>query len=220
MTLRGPLFLHEEILLLALRDEKGTIDFGSQYALAVGGGLLAELLVRRRVELVSVRKKRFVQLLDAKPIGEPLLDEALGRVAEARRRGTVATWVSRFGGMRGLRDRLATRLCQRGILRAEEKEILLFFKRRSYPAVNPEPEREVVERLRAAVFTDAAVEARTIVLLSLANSARLLPIVFEKAALKARRDRIRMLVSQEELGDAVKGAIEAAEAAMVVIMTG
>ena len=119
-----------------------------------------------------------------------------------------------------MRDRLATRLCQRGILRAEEKEILLFFKRRSYPAVNPEPEREVVRRLHDAVFTDAAVDARTIVLLSLANSARLLPIVFEKSALKARRDRVRMLVSQEELGDAVKGAIEAAEAAMVVITTG
>lgn len=220
MTLHGALFLHEEILLLALRDEKGTIDFGSQYALAVGGALLAELLVRRRVGLISAGKKRFVQLLDATPVGEPLLDEAVRRVAEARRRGTVSAWVSRFGGMRGLRDRLAARLCQRGILRAEEKDVLLFFKRRSYPAVNPEPERDVVQRLHDAIFTDGAVEARTVVLLSLADSARLLPIVFAKDALKARRDRIATLVKQEELGDAVRSAIEAAETTMIIITTG
>lgn len=220
MASHASLFLHEEILLLALHDEKGTIGMGSTYAFAVGGALLAELFVRRRIEMTGTGKKRYVQLLDPTPVGERLLDESLSRIAAAKRRGTLATWVSRFAGSRQLRNRLADGLCRRGILRAEEKDVLLFFKRRTYPALDPEPEHELVQRLWDAIFTDADADARTIVLLSLANSARLLPMAFDKNALKARRERIEALVAQEELGGAVKGAIEAAQVAMMVAVTG
>lgn len=220
MASHASLFLHEEILLLALHDEKGTIGMGSTYAFAVGGALLAELFVHRRIEITGTGKQRYVQLLDPTPIGEHLLDESLSRIAAARRRGTLATWVSRFAGSRHLRDRLADGLCRRGILRAEEKDVLLFFKRRTYPALDPEPEHELVQRLWEAIFTDADVDARTIVLLSLASRARLLSMAFDKSSLKARRERIEALVEQEELGDAVKAAIEAAQVAMMLATTG
>ncbi len=215
----SPLFLHEEILLLALHDEKGTISHGGFYAYAIGGAILAELIVRRRVELIGPPKKRLVQLLDPKPIGEPLLDECLERVATAKRRGSPSTWVMRFAGARGLRKRMAERLCQRGILREQEKGVLLLFKRRVYPALDPKPEREIVQRLESAIFGDAPVDARTVVLLSLANSAKVLPIVFGKKAIKGRRDRIESLVSEETLGKAVKDAIETAVATMVIVTT-
>lgn len=220
MALQPSLFLHEEILLLALHDEKGTIGFGSTYAYAVGGAILAELLVRGRIEMTGTGKKRYVQLLDPTPIGEPLLDESLSRIAAAKRRGTLATWVSRFAGSRQLQHRLADGLCRRGILRAEEKEVLLFFKRRIYPALDPKPEQEVIDRLEEAIFTAAAVDPRTTVLLSLANSAQLLPLVFDKKALKARRERIEALATHEELGSAVQGAIEAVQVAMMVATMG
>ena len=216
MATRKTLHLHEEILLLALHDDKGTIEVGSMYAYAVGGALLAELVVRGRVELTGPEKKRMVELVDRKPIGAPLLDESLTRIANAKRRASVGTWVSRLAGSKKLRDRLADGLCQRGILRAEEKEVLLVFKRRTYPALDPEPESDIVERLRSTIFTDADVDARTVVLLSLAEAAGLLHMVFDKKALKARRERIRALVEQETLGKAVTSAIEAVQAAMMV----
>ena len=40
MAVHDTLFLHEELLLLALRDDKGTISAGSTYAYAVAGALL------------------------------------------------------------------------------------------------------------------------------------------------------------------------------------
>lgn len=216
MAVRHKLFLHEEILLLALHDEKGTIDLGSPYAYAVGGALLAELTVRGRVQLTGSEKKPMVDLVDRKPVGEPLLDEALERIAKARRRGSVSTWVSRLAGAKKLRDRLADGLVRCGILRSEDREVLVFFKRKTYPALNPEPERQIVERLRAAIFTDEDPDARTIVLLSLASAAGLLNMVFDKKALKERRDRIKALVEKEGLGKAVKSVIEAIQAAMVI----
>ena len=47
MSANHSLFLHEEILLLALRDEEGTIA-GAMYQYAIGGALLAELLLQTR----------------------------------------------------------------------------------------------------------------------------------------------------------------------------
>lgn len=214
------LFLHEEVLLLALEDRKGTIDFGSPYAYAIGGALLAELLVRGRIEVTGSGRKRLVQVLDGTPVGEALLDESLGRIAGAKRRGSLMTWVARLAGSRKLRDRLAEGLCRRGILRAEEKEVLFFFKRRMYPALDPGPERDVVGRLRQAILTDMDVDDRTVVLLALANSARLLPMVCDKKELKRREDRIEALVRQDVFGTAVKSAIETAEVAAALIIVG
>ena len=44
MNDRPELRLHEEVLLLALKDDKGT-PYAAQYGLALGGAVLAELLL-------------------------------------------------------------------------------------------------------------------------------------------------------------------------------
>ena len=61
MTRRSNLFLYEEIMLLALRDEKGTIASGAMYQHAIGGAVLAELLMTGRLTVDESRKnkKRF-----------------------------------------------------------------------------------------------------------------------------------------------------------------
>lgn len=213
------MFLHEELLLLALRDEEGTIQAGSFYAYAIAGALLAELVVRGRIRMTGPEKKRMVELVDSKLIGEPLLDESLARIASAKRRGSAVTWVGKLAASRKLKDRLADGLCRRGILRAEDRDVLLFFKRRVYPTLDPGPEREIVERLRKAIFEDGEVEARTIVLLSLADRAGLLKFHFGKKEIKSRRARIDALAESELAGKAVASAVEAMQVAMMVIIT-
>lgn len=211
------LFLHEEILLLALRDEEGTVQTGSLYAYAVAGAFLAELIVRRRIELVQDGKNRRVRVIDPEPVGDAILDDVLTAMVDSRRERTAVDWVNRLAGEKDLRDRLTAGLCASGILREEEKDVLLFFKRRVYPMIDPEPEREVVDRLSAAIFTDGAVEARTIVLLSLADRTRLLPMVFDEADLEGCRSRIEKLIAGEALGQVLASAIEAIDIAMMII---
>lgn len=218
MSTRSELFLHEEILLLALHDEKGTIAMDSNYTYAVAGALIAELIVRRRIEVVS-GKKRFVQVVSPTPVGEPLLDEALARIAGAKRRAVISTWVSRLAGTRKQRDRIAEGLRRRGILRFEEREVLLVFSRKTWPVVDPEPERRIVERLRSAIFDGQTPDARTTVLLSLTDRAGILSRVFDRKALKERKRRIAELVADESIGADVKQAIEAAQAVAIMIST-
>jgi golgi phosphoprotein 3 len=212
------LFLYEEILLLALKDEEGTIAPGAMYQYAVGGAILAELLLAGRVGIVEQkRKKKLVEVTDSTPTGDDLLDECLARIGAAKRRSSPQAWVERFAQIKSLLHRVARQLCQQGILQMDEKKLLLLFTRKVYPEINPEPERRLIDRLSEAIFTDTSdVNYRTVVLLSLARSARILPVIFDKKLLKARKNRIDQVINGEVTGKAAKEAIEAMEAAVMV----
>ena len=215
--MQSNLFLHEEILLLALRDEEGTIASGTMYQYAIGAALLAELLLSKRIEVEQSGKKKLVNLVSSTLLGEPLIDECLEKISSAKRRAVLQTWVSRFAGVKNLKHRVARQLCKRGVLRADEDKVLLIFTRKIYPEVNPGPEKELIERLRYAIFTDAGdVEPRTVVLLSLANSTGLLKVVFDKKKLKGRKARIKQIVNGEITGKAATEAIQAMQAAVMV----
>ncbi len=215
--MQNTLFLHEEILLLALQDKEGTIAAGTMYQYAIGAALLAELLLSKRIEVEQSGKRKLVNLISPSPLDEPLIDECLEKVSSAKRRSVLQTWVSRFAGIKNLKHRVARQLCRRGILRADEDKVLLIFNRKIYPEVNPGPERELIERLKYAIFTDADdVNPRTVVLLSLANSTGILKVVFDKKELKGRKARIKQIVNGEITGKAATEAIQAMQAAVMV----
>ncbi len=215
--MQNTLFLHEEILLLALRDEEGTIASGTMYQYAIGAALLAELLLSKRVEVEQTGKRKLVNFVSTSPLGEPLIDQCLEKVINAKRRAVLQTWVSRFAGIKNLKHRVAQQLCRRGILRADEDKVMLLFTRKIYPEVNPGPERELIRRLEHAIFTDTRdIDPRTVVLLSLANSTGLLKVVFDKKKLKGRKARIKQIVDGEITGKAATEAIQAMQAAVMV----
>lgn len=213
-----PLYLHEEIMLLTLRDKEGTIASGTNYQYAIGGGVLAELLLRNRVTVdEEKKKKKFLRLMDSTPFGDPVIDECLQKVITAKKRAQLQAWVSRFAGIKNAKHRVAEKLCRRGILRAEEDKVLMIFSRKIYPEIDPEPEREIIDRLSDAIFTDTQdVDPRTVVLLSLAKSADILKVNFDKKKLKTRKKRIEQVVNGETTGKATKEAIAAMQAAVMV----
>lgn len=210
------LSLPEELLLLALHDEKGTTGIESTYQYAIGGAALAELLMRKRIQLDSSKKKS-VFVTSSKPLGDPLLDECLTKVQDAKKQAPAQTWVTRFASLKELKHRLAIQLCDRGILKTDKDKVLLLFSRRIYPEIDPGPEKEIIERLRHAIFTESdRLDPRTVVLVALADAASLLAMVFDKKDLKSRKDRIARIVNGEVTGQATKEAIEAVQAAVFV----
>lgn len=213
---RERLPLHEEVLLLALRDDEGTIAPGTMYQHALAGAIVAELMLRQRVTADEDDRKKRAQVIDRTPTGAPLLDECLAKMAADKPRG-LQHWVMKFSGIKNLKHRVAERLCDRGVLHEDEGTILLVFTRRIYPETDPRPEQEVVERLRRAIFTDQReVDPRTVVLLSLADAAGILKVVFDKKELKERKERIAQVVNGELMGKAAREAIQAVQAAIMV----
>lgn len=213
---RDRLPLHEEVLLLALRDEEGTIASGTMYQYAIAGAILSELMLQGRIAVDDSGRKKLATVLDPRPTGAPLLDECLDKVAASKPK-PLDHWVARFANIKNLKHRVAERLCDRGILHEDEGTILLLFTRRIYPETDSRPEQEIVERLRRAIFTDTRdIDPRTVVLVSLANSAGILKVSFDKKELKARQERLEQVINGDLVGKAAKDAIDAMQAAVMV----
>jgi hypothetical protein len=216
MDIPDRLPLHEEVLLLALRDEEGTVASGTMYQYAIAGAILSELMLQERIAVDESGRKKLAKVIDPRPTGAPLLDECLDKIAAAKPK-PLAHWVGRFTNIKNLKHRVAERLCDRGILHEEEGTILLLFTRRIYPETDPRPEQEIVERLRRAIFTDTRdIDPRTVVLVSLANSAGILKVSFDKKELKARKERLEQVINGDLVGKAATAAIEAMHAAVMV----
>ena len=223
---RHDLHLHEQLLLLVLRDRKGTVDYRAGfYNLAMGGAILAELALAGVIR-IEESKKAFVE---AAPVtGRPrdeIMAEALDRVRNSRRRRRASSWVSTFGGLKRLRHRTALGLCRRGILRTKESQILLVFRRKLYPTIDPGPERTLITRMRDAVMDDGDIEAGLGVVISLAHATGSLRIHFERQELKARKARLKAIGAGEnfvtgtehtsaDVRNATKAAVSAARAAV------
>ena len=204
-------------MLLALNDDKGTLAMGACWQQAVGGAILSELLLTGRLAVEKEKKKSFARVVDPTPLGDPVLDECLQMVRDRKKRHQLGPWVSRFANVKHLWKRVTAQLCRRGILREDEGRVLLLFKRKVYPEVDPAPERAIVARLRKAIFTSSHdLDPRTVVLVALAHHAGLLHGCFDKKRLKERKKRIETITSGDVAAAATKEAIEAVQAAVMV----
>ena len=211
------LFLHEEILLLSLKDKEGTAHSGAHHQHALSAAIVAELLLEERIRIVMDGKKQFVEVADRTALGDDVLDECLERIATAKRRAQVNRWVTTFAGVRHVRARVAGSLVERGILKAGQDKVLLIFTRKIYPERDPKPEREIVRRLRRAVFTPARdIDPRTAVLAAIAHATGILRHVFDKKRLKARKKRLQDLTEGSVVGEATKEVVQAMQAAVMV----
>ena len=214
MAVDRSLLLYQEILLLALRDDRGTAERGIWATQAVGAGVLADLVLAERVTLEG--KKALVTVLDDTPTADPVLDAALAQMAGAKRRANAQRWVGKLA-VKKVFHAAAERLCELGVLRIESQSVLLFFSQRVYPEIDPGPEREVVDRLREAIFTDRTdIDAPTSVLVSIASATELLKAHFPKKDLRARKKRIEIIKSGDAVGEAAAKVIQGIQAAVIV----
>jgi hypothetical protein len=185
------------------------------YGYAVGGGVLAELLLRERLAVEGEGRKAKVVVRSRQQTGEPLLDEALERVRVAKRLRSPAGWVQAFTSAKDLKVRIARGLARRGVLRSSEEDVLFFFTRKTWPTMDHGPERRIRERVEKAVTTDEDLDPRTIVLVTLAKSTGLLKTVVDGKTIKARKQRLERIAKGEVAGEAAHAAMEAVQAAVI-----
>lgn len=216
--------VHHELLLLALHDEKGTLAFGQMQHVGLAGAVFAELLLAERLAIVEETRRRrtkaFVEVADASRVGEGVMDAALANLAGAKRRASPKDTVGRIARIKGLRHDVGRELARKGVLRATEDQVLLVFKRRVYPTVDPGPERELVARVREALEGDGTPDDHTILLVALAHATSTLRAIYGRKELKALKPRVEELSARAGEGaEAAGAAIRAAQAAAVAATT-
>lgn len=213
--------LYHELLLLALADDSGKLAFGGMLMYGLGGAVLTELLLEQRLEIVEEGTRftrRYVQVANPRPIGEPVLDAALAKIREAKRRASPSTMVSRFGQARQLRHEIARELCRAGVLRETEQQILLLFRRRLYPTIDSRPERALIRRVRDTLDAGKKPTDRTAALIGLASASGTLSSLYDRKALRALKPRIKTIAESTAGSRAVREAITAAQAAVTAAM--
>jgi hypothetical protein len=206
------LTLADELVLLAY-DDDGSRKLG-QPALGYGlaGALLVELALAERVDVVDKK----VTVLDAAPVGRPLLDQALTRIADDKPR-KPGHWISKLS--KKLTDEVLDGLVAGGVLRREEDRVLLVFPRTRFPApdgVQPAAETDARARMTSAITSDGPVDPRTAALCALVKAVDYDRKVFADLPRAVVRKRLKVISEGDWAATAVRKAIEEVQSAITV----
>ncbi|KAJ2515679.1 hypothetical protein H4217_005030 [Coemansia sp. RSA 1939] len=165
-TDRAPLLtLMEETLLLGLKDQEGYLSFwNDSLSYVLRGCILMELAFRRRIRIakdaytgMTSLGDRHIEVISTRPTGEVLLDEALKVIKASDAPHGVASWMDLLSGetwniakagyqLKQVRERLAKGLVDKGILRTEKRNFLLF-DMATHPIQDPRAKDEVIMRV-------------------------------------------------------------------------
>lgn len=204
--------LAEDLLLLALDDDKGTVSWQevTAFPYGLGGALLMDLALQGRVD----RADQQLIVGDPSPTGDEPLDDALATMVASQKPRDATHWVRELGARKGLQEQLARRLVARGILREEDQTFLWVFHSQRFPTSDPDPELALRAGIRDVVLNGAEPDTRTLLLLSLINACGLTDALFTRDERGAAKRRIKALVEGEQFGEAVGKAIAAVVAAV------
>jgi len=165
---RAPrLTIMEEVLLLGLKDKQGYLSFwNDNISYALRGCILIELALRRRIALVkdpnrrrNSLSERLVEVIDDRQTGETILDETLRMMKgqQETERITINSWIDLLSGetwnvmkigfqLKQVRERLAKGLVDKGILRTEKRNFLLF-DMATHPVADVRTKEAIVSRM-------------------------------------------------------------------------
>ncbi|KAL9006393.1 MAG: hypothetical protein Q9188_000867 [Gyalolechia gomerana] len=159
------LTLMEEVLLMGLKDKQGYLSFwNDNISYALRGCIVIELAFRGRISMQkdSSRRRfpladRVIEVVDDTLTGEVLLDEAL-KMMKTSEKMSVSSWIDLMSGetwnlmkigyqLKQVRERLAKGLVDKGILRTEKRNFLLF-DMATHPVADGGAKDEIRRRVR------------------------------------------------------------------------
>jgi hypothetical protein len=215
------LLICEEMLLLALDNEKGGTAWLGGWT-ALGGGTLVDALAAGAVTVEDDRVR------PGTAVEHPLLQRVRDAVAAQAEPLTLTEWVQRLpGDLDPFLPAVAARLVDSGVLAEQRTKVLGLFPTTRFPEADPGPERELRARLRSVLVEGAEPTEHDLLLIGLVEPAGLLAVVTqddERDVRKAARARGAELAERARTGDGSGAAVQAvaavAQSAAVATMTG
>ena len=196
----------EEITLLLLDDAQGRfVDLPlSASDVVIAGAALMDLALANRIDT----DLDGLTLVDTKPTGDDILDDALGRLVKSGDGLTVSEAVEGLAAYaEGYKEKAVQRLVAHKILREENGRFLWVFPTRRYPVIDDTEQREVKARLRQVLLTDEIPDPRDVVLICLIDACNLLGLVLTPDEIKQTSARVEQLSKMDLIGQAVTRAV-------------
>lgn len=200
--------LLEELLLLAVDEEKGTIPLGvsGKIDFCLAGALLIELELRNRIEV----DKKTLKIIDRSSTGHSRCDTLLDLIDHSKRVRSPSYWITKTKKtFKHLRRKYLEELVDQGILREEEHQILWVFPSTAYPLRDTLLKREIRDRIRLVILREEVPNPRTTRLIALVHACGLTNTLFDKNERKMARKKVKALAKEDQLVQAIMKTIQA-----------
>lgn len=208
------LILAEELLLLALHDEKGSTGF-TQIDPGLAGALLVDL---ERLGALRPEGKELAVVTDTVP-QHPALVRVHAAISASAKRRSAKSWVGRLPGeLKPLTGTIAAPLVDRGVLTKQRSKFLGLFPSTRFPEADPEPERALRSRLRAVLLGEREPATSDALLLGLLVPLDLVGSLVDKDQRRAAKKRAKEIADGGIAGTAVSDAVREIQAAVLVAM--
>jgi hypothetical protein len=207
------LTLAEEILLLALEDDEGRFIQLPEHALphALAGAVLVDLCQHGRIDCDLER----IRVVDARPVGDAVLDPALAALARAGAAREPEHWV-RVLARQGdeIRRRVVERLVERKVLRRKDSLLHWVLGGRRYPLVDGREQREIRERVLAVLRNGEVPGPREVAIVALADACAVFDALFGLDEMLDMRARIAEVARMDLVAQAMTRALQEAQSAL------
>lgn len=208
-----PLSLAEELYLLALDEKRGTrrsmVAFTFDYVVA--GALLMELALLNRVDA----DLKTVNVVDATPTGNPLLDTALREVAAAKQAEPPTYWLKSLAYQaEQMEESVVQSLIEKGLLQREERKLLWVFSKPHYTLLDRSEVKDVRTRLRELILSNEIPTPRDVVLVSIAHACGVLTELFTDTERQQAQQRIDILARLDLIGQEMDACIREIQSAL------
>src|SRR5690625_1843216 len=205
----------EDLLLLSLNDEKGSIFTSASMALPYGlaGSLLVELTMMNRI---TMQKKKIIAN-DETDVEDEILNEAFLIIKQSKKTRDAKYWVNHLNRkMNKLQERIFERLVNQHVVMKEQRHFLWIFKYHQYPLTDVRKKDLLKKQIREAVFSYTENKSdREIILGSLVYACDLIKHVFPKDEQKEAKKRLKLLAKNDAYGSAVSESVQAVQVALM-----
>lgn len=201
--------LLEELLVLAVHEEKGTLSFdvSSKIDYCLAGALLIELELSNHLKV----DKKTLEVINRTPTGNPRLDTLLKLIDQSKKVRSLSYWITKTKGtFKHLRREYLEQLVDKGILREEERQILWIFPSTAYPLRDNPLKREIRDRIRLVVLRGETPNPQTARLITLVHACGLKNTIFDKEERQDARIKLKAFSKEDILVQAIIKTIQGA----------
>jgi hypothetical protein len=196
--------LGEDLVLLSIRPDNGTIATKSRLGYGLRGSELVRLAASGRVGITSDR----IVMLDSQPTGDEQLDAALAGLAGARRPPRPKAWVGHPGSH--IVDTYLARLAAAGAIREDRRTLLGFLPALRWRIADTARAADARARLDAIARATGPVDTAQAAFAGLASASGLGPVLYPGWANRQVRQRLERIAKGELTQGA--GAAQTAQA--------
>jgi hypothetical protein len=194
------LTLSEELMLLAVHDDKGhlLVAASTMIPFGIASCILYDLKNNGKIEFDNEFSS--VVLNNSKSTRETYLDFVLERISLQNKEQNFEFWVRSIAiDFNKIKEQILNNLVLKGILKRNNQKLFFLFEFSKYPTLNPAPETATRDSIHKCILMEMPPTEKLLHLIILIYNCNLIEEIFPKNNRELAKKRIELLIAKESL---------------------